>query len=222
MLVGGQNVYLHAIERGAAIVRPTTDADIGLDLRASPHILRDFTATLIDMGFVSAGQSPDGHEHRWVRGSAIIDVLIPRGTGECSSSRPGSTGSTTIEAPAIQTAIDRAETVEVSTRGSNGNINRANIVGALIGKGAALRIFQDPKKDRHLSDGMTLLSVIAARELRRDDYQPAERAHLALLLNQPAANMRIVNSFQDGQAHLERLRRVARKWSATDPNARLL
>lgn len=174
------------------------------------------------MGFVSAGQSPDGHEHRWVRGSAIIDVLIPRGTGERSSSRPGSTGSTTIEAPAIQTAIDRAETVEVSTRGSNGNINRANIVGALIEKGAALRIFHDPKKDRHLSDGMTLLSVIAARELRRDDYQPAERAHLALLLNQLAANMRIVNSFEDGQAHLERLRRVAGKWSATDPNARLL
>lgn len=90
--------------------------------RASPQILRDFTATLIHMGFVSAGQSAEGHEHRWVRDSAIIDVFIPRGTGERSSSRPGSTGSTTIEAPAIQTTIDRAETVELSTRGSRGNI----------------------------------------------------------------------------------------------------
>ena len=222
VLVGGQNVYLHAIERGAAIVRPTTDADTGLDLRARPHILRDFTATLVDMGFASAGQSPEGHEHRWVRGSAIIDVLIPRGTGERSSSRPGTTGSTTIESPAIQTAIDRAETVKVSTRVSHGNINRADIVGALIGKGAALRIFNDPKRDRHLSDGMTLLSVIAARELRRDDYRPAERAHLALLLNHLAANMRIVDSFEDGPAHLDRLRRVAGKWSTTDPNVRLL
>lgn len=112
--------------------------------------------------------------------------------------------------------------MEVSTRGSIGNINRANTVGALIGKGAALRIFQDPQKDRHLSDVMTLLSVTAARELRRDDYQLAERAHLALPLNQLAAYLRIVNFFEDGQAHLERLHRVAGKWSATDPTARLL
>lgn len=146
VLVGGQNVYLHAIERGAPIVRPTTDADTGLDLRARPHILKEFTGTLVDMGFTSAGQSPEGHEHRWVRGSAIIDVLIPRGTGERSYSRPGVTGSTTIEAPAIQTAIDRAETVEVSAGGSHGNMTRANIVGSLIGKGAAMRIFQDRKK----------------------------------------------------------------------------
>lgn len=130
VLVGGQNVYLHAIERGAPIVRPTTDADTGLDLR----------------------------------GSAIIDVLIPSGTGERSYSRPGVTGSTTIEAVAIQTAIDRVETVEVSADGSQGNINRANIIGALIGKGAAMRIFHDPRKERHLYDAMTILSVIAVRE----------------------------------------------------------
>ena len=68
---------------------------------------------------------------------------------------------------------------------------------------------------------MTLLSVMTARELHRDDYQPAERAHLALLLNNLAANQRLVQSFEDGQIIVERLRRVAGTWSPTDPNARL-
>ena len=36
VLVGGQAVYLHAIERSAPIVRPTKDADMALDIRAYP------------------------------------------------------------------------------------------------------------------------------------------------------------------------------------------
>ena len=43
VLVGGQAVYLHAIERSAPIVRATTDADFALDIRAHPKMLHDFT-----------------------------------------------------------------------------------------------------------------------------------------------------------------------------------
>lgn len=55
VLVGGQAVYLHAIERGAPFVRPTKDADMALDIRAYPTMLHDFTALLVKLDFESAG-----------------------------------------------------------------------------------------------------------------------------------------------------------------------
>ncbi|MGP9503902.1 hypothetical protein ACT3TS_17020 [Specibacter sp. AOP5-B1-6] len=222
VLVGGQNVYLHAVERGAYLVRPTTDADMGLDLRGRPLILAEFTQLLLDMGFVSVGETTTRHQHRWTRGSAIFDVLIPRGTGERSARRPGATGGTTLEAPGIQSAINRAETVQVEAGGVRGNVNRADIRGALIGKAAAMRILDDPNSDRHLTDAMTLLSAMSARELRRTDYQPAEKAHLALLLSQLTAKKYAVDQFDAGRDHLERLRMIAKDWSTADPNARLI
>lgn len=221
MLVGGQNVYLHATEHDAHLVRPTDDADMGLDLRARPMILAEFTQALIDMRFSSEGETMTGH-HRWIRGSAKFDVLIPRGTGERSANRAGATGGTALEAPGIQSALNRAETVQVRAGDVQGNVNRADITGALVGKAAAMRILDDPKSDRHLTDAMTLLSVMPARELRHEDYRPAEKAHLALLLSQLSAKVNIVDSFDDGRDHLERLRMVAGNWSAKDPNARLV
>ncbi len=222
VLVGGQNIYLHSVERSAYLVRPTTDADMGLDLRGRPLILVEFTQILLDMGFDSDGETATGHQHRWTRGSAVFDVLIPRGTGERSARRTGATGGTTIEAPGVQSALNRAETVQVQAGSVRGRVNRADITGALIGKAAAMRILDDPNSHRHLTDAMTLLSVMSARELRRTDYQPAEKAHLALLLSQLTAKKHIVEQFEDGRDHLQRLWLVAKDWSATDPNARLL
>ena len=81
VLVGGQAVYLHAIERSAPIVRATTDTDFALDIRAHPKMLHDFTSLLKKLGFESAGESLEGHQHRWLRGKAVVDVLIPRHLG---------------------------------------------------------------------------------------------------------------------------------------------
>jgi hypothetical protein len=114
VLIGGQAVYLHAVERNAPIVRATTDADFALDIRGYPTMLYDFTALLESIGFESQGESLEGHQHRWIRGKAKIDVLIPRFLGERATKRTGVTGGTTIAAPATQQALDRAETVEVT------------------------------------------------------------------------------------------------------------
>ena len=77
VLVGGQSVYLHAVERGATTPRPTKDADFALDIRTYPDHLHTFTATLLQLGFTSAGESLTGHQHRWLREKAVVDVLIP-------------------------------------------------------------------------------------------------------------------------------------------------
>ncbi|MGC8513892.1 MAG: hypothetical protein ACP5P1_12795 [Acidimicrobiales bacterium] len=63
-----------------ACVRP---GDVILDVRAQPSVLCDFTGALAAVGFTSAGVSPEGHRHRWVRDKPSIDVLIPRGLGVC-------------------------------------------------------------------------------------------------------------------------------------------
>jgi hypothetical protein len=66
-LVGGQLVHLHCAERGFAPNRPTDDGDAALDIRGHPAILHDFTAALFELGFRSAGESMEGHQHRWLR-----------------------------------------------------------------------------------------------------------------------------------------------------------
>lgn len=206
VLVGGQAVYLHAVERGAPFVRPTKDADVALDIRAFPTMLHDFTALLARLKFKSAGESLEGHQHRWLRGEAIIDVLIPRYLGERADSRRGITGGTTIAAPASQQALDRAESIEVTAGSVSGTVNRPTLLGCLIGKAAALEIINDPGRERHITDFLTLASVVSAGDLRNASYRPAERRHLAnmlgLLANQPG----LLALVPEGEPGVERLR----------------
>ena len=60
VLVGGQAVFLHAVERAAPHVRATKDADMALDIRAYPTMLHDFTEVLVKLGFEE--QVPEGAE----------------------------------------------------------------------------------------------------------------------------------------------------------------
>lgn len=206
VLVGGQAVYLHAIERSAPYVRATTDADFALDIRGYPTMLYDFTALLERIGFESDGESLEGHQHRWVRGKAKIDVLIPRYLGERAASRTGVTGGTTIAAPATQQALDRAETVEVTAGQVTGRVNRSSLLGSLIGKAAAMKIVGDEFRERHITDFLTLAAVVTASDLRGQRYQPAEREHLAHMLGYLKNNPQHAALLPEGAPGVERLR----------------
>ncbi|UKA60609.1 hypothetical protein [Arthrobacter sp. FW306-2-2C-D06B] len=206
VLVGGQAVYLHAIERSAPLVRPTKDADMALDIRAYPRMLHDFTALLVSLGFESAGESLEGHQHRWLRGEAIVDVLIPRHLGERANSRRGVTGGTTIAGPASQQALDRGETVDVIAGTAAGSVNRPTLLGCLIGKAAALKILDDPNRERHITDFLTLAAVVGAGDLRGVRYQPAERDHLANMLGHLANGPQLLELVPEGAPGVERLR----------------
>ncbi len=84
-LVGGQLVHLHCAERSSYSTRPTTDADAVVNIRADQRMLARFTAALDELGFTPA-TSAAGHQHRWLKGLAQVDVLIP----EASVSAPRS------------------------------------------------------------------------------------------------------------------------------------
>lgn len=206
VLVGGQAVYLHAVERNAPFVRPTKDADMALDIRAYPTMLHDFTALLVRLNFQSAGESLEGHQHRWLRGKAIVDVLIPRHLGERTDGRRGVTGGTTIAAPATQQALDRSETVDVIAGSATGSVNRPTLLGCLIGKAAALTIMNDPGRERHITDFLTLAAVVSAADLRGVSYKPAERNHLANMLGHLTTSPQHMGLVPEGAPGVERLR----------------
>ncbi|WP_457966045.1 hypothetical protein M1E17_05700 [Arthrobacter sp. D1-29] len=206
VLVGGQAVYLHAIERSAPIVRATTDADFALDIRAYPRMLHDFTSLLKKLDFESAGESLEGHQHRWLRGKAVVDVLIPRHLGERAAGRLGVTGGTTIAAPATQQALDRAETVDVIAGTTTGQVNRPSLLGSLIGKAAALKIVNDEFRERHITDFLTLAAVVGAGDLRGVTYQTAERDHLAHMLGHLKNTPEHMDLVPEGADGVERLR----------------
>jgi hypothetical protein len=169
-LVGGQMVHSLCWEREANPPRPTQDADAVLDIRAHPTMLFDFTKTLTDLGYKSAGESPSilegvkGVQHRWVKGDAQIDVLIPRFLGERADNRTGVTGGRTIAAPGGQGALDRSEVIEVAVEGVTGTVIRPTLQGAIIAKASAMLIGEGAKADRHLND----LSILASLVTRGD------------------------------------------------------
>jgi hypothetical protein len=77
-------VMLHALQAGREPGRVSQDLDAVIDTRIRPPGLPGlpaFLATLANLGFKSAGVSPDEVAHRFERGSVHIDVLGPDGLG---------------------------------------------------------------------------------------------------------------------------------------------
>lgn len=111
-LVGGQLVHLWCAERQTFVARPTDDADAVLDVREHPDIHYRATAVLQGMGF-TAETTSEGVQHRWVKGKAVIDLLIPRHLGEVASNKAGAGGGRTIATPGAQKVLNRTEVVHV-------------------------------------------------------------------------------------------------------------
>jgi len=180
-LVGGQMVHLWCAERGASPARPTDDLDTVLDVRGQPGVLMTFTTALERLGFTPAGTSPNGHQHRWVRGGAQIDVLIPRGVGERAAQRRGVRGGTTLQTPGAQQAIDRTQDVQVSLEGRTGTVRRPNLLGALVAKAAARTVVLDAARARHVTDFLVLCTLIEPDD-RIDEATRRDRTYLHSML----------------------------------------
>lgn len=204
-LVGGQMVHLWCIERGIIPNRPTDDGDAVLDVRAQPTILHQVTAALVDIGFESAGQSPEGHQHRWIRGDATIDVLIPENIGERAAARRGITGGTTLEARGSRQALDRAELVTVRHDGRQAQIWRPNLLGALVLKAAAYTVPLDPAVKRHLIDFAVLSTLVTRGDRLATAMTPKDRRRLGNAIGALRLDGTIVPAIDGADLGLERL-----------------
>lgn len=158
-LIGGQMVHLHCWDRKVPPNRATDDIDTVLDIRMAPKILETFTRVLQDLGFQSAGRSFEGHEHRWIRGAAKLDVLIATGLGVKADTRKGVTGGTTLATSGGQGALDRSIKYEIALGDRSGIINCPTLVGAILVKAAAYSNTRDSFRNRHLQD-IVLLSTL--------------------------------------------------------------
>ncbi len=106
-LAGGQAVFVQTALRGRVPDRPSTDADLVIDLRADPGAARRLTEALREIGFEPTRRDGDGRKHRWIRGEAQVDVLQPRYLGERVEKRLNEQGLETIGAPGAQHLLSR-------------------------------------------------------------------------------------------------------------------
>ena len=203
-MVGGQLVHLHCAERGEFPERPTDDIDAVVDVRADPLMLKAFTQALVDLDF-QPDTSGEELQHRWRRGKAQIDVLLPDGVGERAASRRGVGGAPTLPTPGGTQALNRSQPVAVEVDGRNGTVLRPDLVGALVTKAAAHGV-GDAGRGRHRLDFVTLASLIGRRDFEAANLKPKDRRRLRDMVEacrkDPIA-MEIASA-EDSLARLER------------------
>lgn len=205
-LVGGQMVHLHCAERDYSPIRPTDDADAVLDVRADPRFHQSFTTTLTDLGFTYQ-TSGEGLQHRWIKGDAQIDILLPDGVGQRSTSRPGAGGGPTLATPGGTQALHRTETVAVTVAGHQGYVRRPNLVGALVMKAAAHSVGTD--SHRHRLDFLVLATILAARDFRKDPASAGDRRRLRAMVAAVRKDNTVMLRDPDAAATLARLELAA-------------
>ena len=204
-LIGGQLVHLHCAERGQFPIRPTNDADTVIDVRADERFLRTFTKTLTDLGFHAEGISAEGLQHRWRRGQASIDVLLPEGIGERVGSREGVTGSPTISTADGTQALQRSETVAVEVAGREGFVRRPNLVGALVVKAAAHANPGDAARGRHRRDFVVLARLLRASDITSEELSKKDRQRLRSMISAINHDHETLLEIPDARVSLDRL-----------------
>lgn len=183
LLVGGQMVFLHEVERRSTDIRPTDDVDVVVNLRAEPAGLARVHEALIGADFMQDAPGPDGAAHRYRRGDAVFDVLAPDNVGERAQLSLGA--GRTIEAPGTTQAFHRCDVVTVDLDGSSGVIRRPNLVGALIGKAAAVvKISSQSAASRakHLRDFESLARVLGPVDRAEADLTKGEKKLLGQIV----------------------------------------
>lgn len=211
-VAGGQMVYLHCAQRGSLPERPSDDGDVVVDVHAHGYALRDFIAALTKVGFKSAGPTPQGYQHRWIRGDAQIDVLGPRHLDPFAARRDRATGLTTIAAPGAQHLLNRLEQVDVSLDGRRGKVFRPDLMGALASKAAAFKeIVVEEAKERHLIDVLTLAEFVSRRELSgREPWARLENRRLSNAMGAIRGRLDVQARFGDSSDRLDLLVLVLR------------
>lgn len=186
LLVGGQMVFLHEVERQATDVRPTDDIDVVVDLRAEPAGLARIHSALISASFEQDSPGPEGTAHRYRRSGAVIDVLAPDNVGKRAQLNLGS--GRTIQAPGTSQAFHRCGVVTVEAEGVSAQIRRPDLVGALLGKAAAVVKISSQSaasRSKHLRDFDSLARLLGVTDRRSAGMTKGEARMIAALAESP-------------------------------------
>lgn len=186
LLIGGQMVFLHEVERGAVEVRPTDDVDVVVNLRAEPAGLSRIHAALVAVGFDQDSPGAEGTAHRYRRDGAVMDVLAPDNVGPRARLSLGA--GRTIEAPGTSQAFHRSSAATVVVNGVQAQIRRPDLVGALLGKAAAVvKITSQSAASRakHLRDFDSLAKLLGVADRQGAHLTRTERRTILSLTDAP-------------------------------------
>lgn len=181
-LVGGQMVFLHAMEHGVTPPRVSTDLDVLVNARVVTGGVREFVIAIEERGFALVGASPEGVAHRYERGGVSIDVLAPEGLGsrtDLTTTPPGRT----LQVPGGTQALERTELLPVAVGDRSGFVPRPSLLGAIVAKAVAVDVDDVPEAQR--LDLAILLSVVddplemRARLTQKDRQRLRARAEMA-------------------------------------------
>jgi hypothetical protein len=177
-LIGGQMVTLHGLEHARTDIRPSTDADVLVDIRADPKAMHQVVRFFMARAF-EPDPGPDGLLHRFRRrldaDFIVVDILAPDNLGpraDLTTSPPGRT----LEVPGGTQALSRVERVHVTVADRSGEIPRPSLLAAILGKEAAVHL--PGNQGRHLRDLAFLLSVLPDPMGGRNALKATERRKL--------------------------------------------
>lgn len=198
LLIGGQMVFLHEVERESTDVRPTNDIDLVVDLRVEPAALGHTHNVLARARFSQDLPSPEGVAHRYRRGGATIDVLAPDHMGARAQLALGS--GRTIEAPGTSQAFGRVSLVRVELDDNTAAIvRRPTLVGALLGKASAVTeivSMSSAERAKHLRDVDALARLLGPADRAGALLTTKERSTLARIAEHPDLSRLAARSIQ--------------------------
>jgi len=182
-IVGGQMVLLHGLEHGRTPDRVTNDIDTAVDVRTDPQAVARLVAVLADLGYETAGTSPDGHAYRFKKRSPkrttvvdftvvnddshsaddpttdlVVDVLVPEGLGPRTDITTIGRA-TAFPVSGVTQALRRSELVPVDVRGTAVWIPRPNLLGAIVAKATACSV-DARDTGRHHTDLVFLCGLV--------------------------------------------------------------
>ena len=193
-LIGGQMVFLHAIENDATPPRISTDLDVLVNARITGRPIAAFAEGLENLGFEQDGISPDGIAHRYRRNRVAIDVLAPEGLGErtdLTTTPPGRT----LQVPGGTQALDRTELLPVATSNRAGHVPRPSLLGAVVGKAMAVAV--DDVPDAQRLDFVFLLSLIVDPFALADQLTTKDRRRIRARKEMIAGEHRVWSELDD-------------------------
>ncbi|EPR76401.1 hypothetical protein ADILRU_1166 [Leifsonia rubra CMS 76R] len=158
VLVGGLMVQLHARRASIAPPRTTKDVDLVADVVTNGSSLSALAGSLGRRGFVAT--IPDARNapvYRYSRGKEQVDVMVADHLP--SSIRPRLQQRPAFSVDGGTQALKRRDTFIVTSSTGSVTIGVPDVLGALVGKGAAYMVDQRSPQ-RHLEDSAVLLASI--------------------------------------------------------------
>ena len=177
-LIGGQMVFLHALEQGRTPPRVSEDVDLVVDVRARPPALAAMVEVLASTGFVAVEIDSDQISHRFARGAVTIDVLAPDGVG--SRAKLNTIGAIrTIPIAGGSSALRATVRVAVRHEGRDGLVPRPSLAAAILLKARAARADKQRGPERHVNDLAFLCSLVDDPIEVREQFTVSQRRQLS-------------------------------------------